>query len=124
MPRANRYFIPGQIWHVTHRCHKIKFLLKFDKDRQRWLGWLFEAIKRFRLSILDYTVTSNHVPLLVSGEIDHGAIPRSLQLIAGRTGQEYNQRKNRKGAFGEDPYHATAVESGCHLIQCLAYISI
>jgi putative transposase len=43
MPRANRYFTPGQIWHITHRCHKREFLLKFGKDRQRWLGWLFEA---------------------------------------------------------------------------------
>ena len=27
--------------------------------------------------------------------------------IAGRTGQEYNQRKKRKGTFWEDRYHAT-----------------
>jgi putative transposase len=33
-------------------------------------------------------------------------------LVAGRTGQEYNQRKWRKGAFWEDRSHATAIESG------------
>ncbi len=22
MPRANRYFLPGHVWHITHRCHK------------------------------------------------------------------------------------------------------
>ena len=27
MPRANRHFIPGQIWHITHRCHRREFLL-------------------------------------------------------------------------------------------------
>ena len=32
------------------------------------------------------------------------------KLPAGRTAQEYNLRKNRKGAFWEDRYHATAVE--------------
>jgi len=31
-------------------------------------------------------------------------------LIAARTGQEFNQRKDRKGAYREDRYHATAVE--------------
>jgi hypothetical protein len=20
MPRANRYFLPGHVWHITHRC--------------------------------------------------------------------------------------------------------
>jgi len=45
-------------------------------------------------------------------------------LVAGRTGQEYNQRKNRNGAFWEDRYHATAVSSDRHLIQCIAYIDL
>ena len=47
-----------------------------------------------------------------------------MQLIAGRTGQEFNQRKNRKGAFWEDRYHATAVEHNKHLIKCLVYIDL
>jgi len=45
-----------------------------------------------------------------------------MKLVAGRTGQEYNQRKNRKGAYWEDHYHATAVESGDHLARCMVYI--
>jgi hypothetical protein len=27
MARANRHYIPGQVWHITHRCHKREFLL-------------------------------------------------------------------------------------------------
>lgn len=65
MPRAHRYFLPGQVWHLTHRCHEKTFLLKFARDRQRYLRWLFEAKKRFGLCVLDYMVTSNHVHLLV-----------------------------------------------------------
>ncbi len=123
MPRANRHYLAGYIWHITHRCHKREFLLKFAKDKQRWLNWLFEAKKRFGLCILNYIVTSNHIHLLV---VDNkkDVISKSIQLIAGRTGQEYNQRKNRKGAYWEDRYHATAVEAGKHLIQCLVYIDL
>ena len=73
------------------------------------MAWLFEARKRHGLSILNYIVTSNHVHLLVSGGGDRDAIPKSIQLLAGKTGQEYNQRKKRKRAFWEDHYHATAV---------------
>jgi hypothetical protein len=67
-------------------------------------------------------VTSNHVHLLVSDDGDRDAIPNSMQLVAGRTGQEFNQRKDRKGAYWEDRYHATAVESGDHLARCMVYI--
>ena len=109
MARAKRHFLSGHAWHLTHRCHKKEFLLKLVKDRQRWLYWLFQAKKRYGLRILNYMVTSNHVHLLVVDGGDRNTIPRSIQLIPGRTGQEYNQRKNRNGAFWEDRYHATAV---------------
>ena len=124
MPRANRHYIPGCVWHITHRCHKKEFLLKFARDRRRWLKWLFEAKKRYGLSILNYMATSNHIHLLVRDGVSEDTIARSIQLIAARTGQEFNQRKKRKGAFWEDRYHATAVESDKHLVQCLVYIDL
>ena len=96
MARAKRHYIPGQIWHITHRCHKKEFLFKFAKDRRRWVPWLFEAKKHYDLSILNYAVTSNHIHLLVVGDDNRDAIPDSIKLIAGRSGQEFNQRKNRK----------------------------
>lgn len=123
MPRANRYFLPSHIWHITHRCHQRKFLLKFARDRRRYLHWMFEAKKRFGLCVLDYTVTSNHIHLLVK-DTDAGVIAESMQLIAGRTAQEYNQRKGNKGAFWEDRYHATAIDSDEYLPRCLIYIDL
>lgn len=120
--RAKRHFVPGHIWHITHRCHKREFLLKFLKDRHRYLQWLYQAKKRYGLSILNYMVTSNHVHLLVFDTGKRETIPKSIQLVAGRTGQEYNQRKGRKGAYWEDRYHATAVESGKHQTRCMVYI--
>ncbi len=98
-------------------------MLRFEKDRKRWCHWLFEAKKRYGLCVLNYIVTSNHIHLLVVNTKED-VISRSLQLIAGRTAQEYNQRKNRKGAFWEDRYHATAVESDEHLAKCLVYIDL
>jgi len=107
----------------THRCHKKEFLLKFARDRECWLGWLFEAKKRYGLCVLNYVVTSNHIHLLVK-DTDEQVIARSLQLIAGRTAQQYNLRKQRKGAFWEDRYHATAVASDEHFLKCLIYIDM
>lgn len=124
MPRASRHYLPGYVWHITHRCHKKEFLLKFARDRHRWFQWLFEAKKRYGLSVLNYMVTSNHIHLLVRDSRDRDAIPKSIQLIAGRTGQEYHLRKKRKGAYWEDRYHATAVETDRHLVQCLIYIDL
>jgi hypothetical protein len=67
-------------------------------------------------------VTCNHVHLLVVDDGERDVIPKSMKLVAGRTAQEYNQRKHRKGAFWEDRYHATAVENGDHLARCMVYM--
>lgn len=123
MPRAHRHFIAGQVWHITQRCHQQQFLLKFQADRRRWLYWLYQARRRYGLSVLNYMVTSNHIHLLVH---DHGnnAIASGMQLISGRTAQEFNKRHGRRGAFWEDRYHATAVQTDQHLIRCLVYIDL
>jgi putative transposase len=65
MARAHRHYVPGQIWHPTHRCHQRQFLLKFARDRQAWTAWLFEARKGFGLCVFEYMMTSNHINLLV-----------------------------------------------------------
>ena len=123
MARAHRVHVPGQVWHLTHRCHHRQFLLKFARDRRLWRTWLYESRRRFGLCILDYTVTSNHVHLIVRDR-NQGEIAASMQLIAGCMGQAYNRRKRRGGAFWEDQYHATAVETGEHLARCVVYVDL
>lgn len=123
MPRAKRHYAPGYVWHLTHRCHNRKFLLRFERDRARWRHWLYEARKRYGLSVLDYIITSNHVHLLVR-DTERGCIAKSMQLVAGRVAQEYNNRKGRRGAFWEDRFFATAVATDWHLALCMVYIDL
>jgi putative transposase len=47
-----------------------------------------------------------------------------MQLVQGRTAQEYNNRNGRSGAYWEDRYHATAIGNDEHLQHCILYISM
>jgi len=85
---------------------------------------LFEAKKRYGLQILNYVATSNHIHLLIIDGDDAEVVPKNLQLLAGKTAQEFNRRKNRKGAYWEDRNHATAIETGEHFFRCLTYIDL
>jgi len=68
-----------------------------------------------------------HKNVSKSGLIDRFS-PKTALLreptVAGRTGQKYNIRRNGKGAFWEDRYHATAVEKNRYLRQCITYIDM
>jgi len=53
-----------------------------------------------------------------------GSIPKSMQLIAGRAGQEFNQREGKKGAFRQDRCRATAIETDEHPARCIVYMGL
>ena len=85
---------------------------------------MYNAKQRFNFSLLNYTVTSNHIHCVMmnNGRTNH--IAKSMHLASSRTAQEFNERKNRQGSFWGDRYHATAVETGEHLKNCLIYIDM
>jgi REP element-mobilizing transposase RayT len=57
---------------------------------------LFETKKRFGLDILNYTVTSNHIHLLLA-DGENEVIPKSIQLVAGKTAQHTTAGKRGRG---------------------------
>lgn len=123
MPRRRRGLKDHCCHHVTHRCHKREFLLKFARDRQVYVELLRETAARFKIDVLNYVVTSNHVHLLVW--VRRGReLSRAMQFLHGEFGQYYNGRKNREGAFWRDRFHSTLIQSGEHLGRCLFYLDL
>ena len=47
-----------------------------------------------------------------------------MQLVQSRSAQQYNRRKRRKGAYWEDRYSCTMIDSGRYLWNCLQYVDL
>lgn len=121
MPRANRYYQQGYVYHITHRCTHRHFLLKFKRDKQLYRLWLFKAVQKYHLCVLNYIITNNHVHLLL---LDTGKdiIPNSMCYIASHVAAHYNKRKQlSSGSFWQGRYFATAVQTQQYLLQCMIY---
>ena len=118
MARAKRYYIPGHVWHLTHRCHEKEFLLKFSKDRRRWLQWLYEAKRRYALTILNYMVTSNH--LLI--HTPKGNLSRSMRHINGVYTQRFNRAHGLDGALFRGRFKSILVDGDEYLLGLVRYI--
>ena len=123
MARANRLRGDGGIFHLTHRCHNRAFLLKFACDRDAYRAKVREHVRQLDVAVLDYCVTSNHVHLLVDAP-ERLEVSAFMREIASEFARAYNQRKHRANAFWGDNYHATLVEGGEYLWQCLCYIEL
>jgi putative transposase len=126
MARASRVMaggLGGGVFHITHRCHNREFLLKFARDRDRYREKLREHLKKYRVWLLDYCLTSNHGHLLIDAE-ERSEVSGFMQEVASEFAREYNRRKGRKNAFWGDNFHATMVESGRYLWECICYIEL
>ena len=113
----------GQAWLITQRCYQRQFLLSDEIDRRRWLYWLYQAKRRYGLSVLNYVVTSNHVHLLVQGASE-SITDDSMQMINACTAVEFNRRQARRGTFWAAHYQRTAVQTNAHLARCMTYIDL
>ena len=68
MTTANKHYIPGYVWHITHRCHKKEFLL----TGARGVGVRFlkvsKTMNRFELRVASLTTaTPNDLRLTTYG---------------------------------------------------------
>ena len=64
MPRRKRNLVDRACYHITHRCHERKFLFRFAKYRNIYLKELFKVTRKYKIDVLNYVVTSNHIHLL------------------------------------------------------------
>jgi putative transposase len=125
MPRRRRFWDRHACYHITHRCHERRYLLRFAKYRDMYRKYLFTATQRFNVSVLAYVVTSNHVHvLLATGDRGRPQVSEALQHVHGETAQHYNIARKREGSFWSNRFHATHVQSGAHLRRCLFYIDM
>ena len=121
MVRRGRRFIDHCCYHITHRCHNRDFLFRFSSERNNYLDLLRDMTKRYRVAILNYMITSNHVHLLVWSKNSEG-VSAAMRYTQGTMAQKYNRKKSRQGSFWRNRYHSTLIENGIHLGRCLFYI--
>jgi putative transposase len=123
MPNATRYLESGYTYHLTHRCHDRRYLLKFARDRDLYRKWLREGARRYSVPVYNYCITSNHVHVVVHVE-EVDAVASMMQLASATVARNRNRRKAHEGSVWEHPYKCTRIQDGQHLLNCLRYVSL
>ena len=95
MPNASRYLQAGYTYHLTHRCHDRRFLLKFARDRNVYRKWLREGARRYRVPVYNYCVTSNHTHAIVHVD-DVETVAAMMQLASATLARHWNRRKDHE----------------------------
>ena len=110
--------VEGHTYHLTHRCHDRRFLLRFKRERKAYREWLRVGVKRYGVSVYGYCITSSHTHVVAHVD-DREAVARLMQLASGALARQLNERKGHEGSVWEHPYQCTMVQNGRHLLNCL-----
>ncbi len=122
MARPIRVEFEDAVYHVTARGNERKPIYRDDRDRERFLETLEEAVKRFRLVIHPYCLMPNHFHLLAQ-------TPRAnLSDAAGWLQTTYsigfNRRHRRSGHLSEGRFKAHLVEEDAYARELIKTIHL
>ncbi len=100
-------------------------MFRFAKDRDAYRAMLRAQMAAHRdVRVLTYCITSNHVHLLLTSRKTNEAVSSFMQALQGEFALFYNRRMKRSGAFWGGRFHATMIDSGEYLWQCMRYIDL
>ena len=120
MARALRTDFPGAVHHVTSRGNERRPIFFDDQDREAFLGFLGQAVKRFGWSLTAYVLMTNHFHLVI--QTPEPNLSRGMQWFNTAYAVWFNRRHKRWGHLYGGRFKAFVIEKETYLLEVLRYV--
>jgi putative transposase len=122
MARLPRIVVVDVPHHITQRGNARQVILGSDADRATYLALLRQYSELHGLSLLGYSLMSNHVHLIaVPHTLD--ALAQSLKQAHGRYAAYWNARRVATGHVWQGRFYSCPLEEA-HLWRALRYVEL
>ena len=91
-----------------------------EEDFSRFLFYLARACKKFGVALLGYALMTNHVHLVLEGDV--GNFAKVFQSMGGSFVSWYNGKYERTGTIYNERYYAKPVQSLRQIVNLLIYV--
>ena len=122
MGRPLRIHVPGKPYHVTSRGNDKQCIFTDDRDHERFLALLAEALHRFAVRCIAYALMWNHFHLIVIPS-EH-PISRFVHDFKGKYVQWFNWRHRRTGHLFGGRFKGPVIGEHSHLVNGLRYVAL
>jgi len=123
MARQPRLILPKQPHHILQRGNNSQLIFRDDEDYTRFLGWLNEAARFYRVAIHAYALLPNHIQLLATPE-DEAGLAAMMQKLGRFYVPWYNAKYARTGGLFEGRFRTAVVDTDAHFLMCSRYIEL
>lgn len=123
MARQPRLILPQQPHHIIQRGNDRQLVFREPEDYVRFLGWLKEASRSYRVAIHAYALLPTHLHLLATPETEAG-LAAMMQKLGRFYVPWYNNKYDRTGGLFEGRFRTAVVDTDRHFLMCSRFIEL
>ena len=123
MARQPRLILPRQPHHIVQRGNDRQLVFREPEDYERFLGWLKEASRSYRVAVHAYALLPTHLHLLATPESEEG-LAAMMQKLGRFYVPWYNNKYDRSGGLFEGRFRTAVVAPDHHFLMCSRFIEL
>lgn len=123
MARQPRLILPKQAHHILQRGNDRQRIFREPADYERFLAWLAEAARFYKVAIHAYALLPTQLQLLATPETEEG-LAAMMQKLGRFYVPWYNAKYERAGGLFEGRFRTAVVEPDRHLLMCSRFIEL
>ncbi|HEU4853241.1 MAG TPA: transposase [Telluria sp.] len=121
MARLPRLVVPGQPHHVTQRGNNQQPVFLDDEDHARFLGWLRDAARTYKVSVHAYVLLPGRLDILAT-PADATGLAQMMQWIGRKYVPYFNQKHARSGTLWQGRFKTSVIDADNYFLACSRYI--
>ena len=123
MARQPRLVLPDQPHHVLQRGNDNQPIFRDDDDHRRFLEFLRESAKFYRVAIHAYVLMPNHVHLLAT-PTDEDGLAAMMQKVGRLYVPWFNNKYGRSGTLFQGRFRTSVIDADAYFLACVRYIEL
>lgn len=121
MARLPRLIVPYLPHHIIQRGNDQQPIFREPEDYQRFLGWLRDSAKEYKVALHAYALLPNQLQLLATPSDEEG-LAQTMQRVGRYYVPWYNAKYARSGSLFQGRFKTSVIDAATFFLQCSLYI--
>jgi putative transposase len=121
MARLPRLVVAHHPHHILQSGNNSQLVFREPEDFERFLGWLKDSAKEFKVAIHAYVLMPDHLHLLATPSTVEG-LAQTMQRVGRYYVPWYNAKYQRGGSLFQGRFKTSLIEAERYFLACSRYI--
>jgi putative transposase len=123
MARQPRLILPHEPHLIIQRGNDNQLIFRDDEDHRRFLEWLRESAKFYRVAIHAYVLMPNHLHVLATPS-DEDGLAAMMQKVGRLYVPWFNNKYGRSGTLFQGRFRTSVIDPDAYFLACIRYIEL